>query len=241
MPGGGDLYFRTLTSTHEKMLSDAYTPLPGDYVLLQCRDRGTGIDSETQKRIFDPFFTTKEMGRGLGLASVYGIIKGHGGYIDVDSETQTGTTFSIYLPAGEKVHKPAIGSSAHLLKGGETILFVDDEDIVLKAVTAMLERMGYSVIQSSGGRDTIETFRKHQEEIDLVVLDLVMPAISGEELFDRIRKIQPNVKVLLSSGYSIDAQATKILKRGANGFIQKPFGLKDLSRKIRSVLDEPPD
>jgi len=242
MPRGGDLFLKTRNVTHQEITDKSFNPLPGKYVLLQFSDTGVGIDKKTQKRIFDPFFTTKGMGggTGLGLASVYGIIKGHGGYIDVESEERQGTTFNIYLPASDKKVAKTVEVSRKIMAGSETILLVDDEEIVLKVNIEMLKSFGYSVLMAQSGDAAIQIFRENKNSIDLVVLDMIMPGLSGGEVFDKIKDINPGVKILLSSGYSIDGQAKKILERGCDGFIQKPYDLKDFSRKIRKILDGPP-
>ena len=240
MPGSGDLIIRTANLTHEDMKGKLYDPKPGNYVSLSVTDTGTGMDEETMKRIFDPFFTTREMGRGtgLGLASVYGITKGHGGYIDVESKKGHGTTFSIYLPATEKQVRKAVKTAEQILKGTETILLVDDEEMIRKVGQKLLERLGYQVLTATDGKDAIRVYEKNQDIIDMVILDMVMPNMGGGQAFDGLKEINPNVKVLLSSGYSIDGEATEILKRGCNGFIQKAFNMKELSEKIREVLEK---
>jgi len=181
MPRGGDLFLKTKNMTHREIKSKPFNPLPGKYVLMQFIDTGVGIDKETQKRIFDPFFTTKEMGRGtgLGLASVYGIIKGHGGYIDVESEAHQGTTFNIYLPASDKKVEKKAEASTKILIGCETILLVDDEEFVLKVNIEMLKSFGYSVLAAKGGDEAIKIFRKNKNTIDLVVLDMILPGKIG--------------------------------------------------------------
>ena len=240
MAEGGDLFLKMSNITHEEIKGKIYDPKPGDYVLLTVADTGTGMDQKTLGRIFDPFFTTKELGRGtgLGLASVYGIIKGHGGYIDVESERGRGTTFKIFLPVSKKKVQETIKTPDLLMKGTETILLIDDEEMVLEVGEKFLKVMGYHVLTSRDGREAIEVCRKNREAIDLVVLDIVMPNMGGGEIFDRLKEINPNIKVLLSSGYSIDGEATKILERGCNGFIQKPFDVKQLSQTIRAILDK---
>jgi len=240
MAEGGDLFLKMSNITHEEIKGKIYDPKPGDYVLLTVADTGTGMDQKSLGRIFDPFFTTKELGRGtgLGLASVYGIIKGHGGYIDVESERGRGTTFKIFLPVSKKKVQETIKTPDLLMKGTETILLVDDEEMVLGVGEKFLKVMGYHVLTSRDGREAIEVYRKNWEAIDLVVLDIIMPNMGGGEIFDRVKEINPNIKVLLSSGYSIDGEATKILERGCNGFIQKPFDVKQLSQTIRAILDK---
>jgi CheY-like chemotaxis protein len=238
MPDGGSLFVKTDNATHLEIKGNHFVPKPGNYVRLAVTDTGTGMDQKVQERIFDPFFTTKEMGRGsgLGLASVYGIIKNHDGYIEVESEPGKGTTFNIYLPAsGKKVLKPD-ETSTRIPKGSETILLIDDEETVLEVGANILKKLGYTVIQAANAADAIDLFQKNKEIIDMVVLDMIMPVMSGGVIYDRLKEIDPNVKVLLSSGYSIDGQATEILNRGCDEFIQKPFSIKSLSEKIKSIL-----
>ena len=238
MPEGGDLSLKTVNITHEEIKGKLYDPKAGDYILLTVADTGIGMDHKTLDHIFEPFFTTKELGRGtgLGLASVYGIIKGHGGYIDVESEKGYGTTFKIYLPASVKKVQEGVKTAGLIMKGTGTVLLVDDEEEVLNVGDGFLKAMGYQVITAHDGKEATEVYRKHQESIDLVVLDIVMPVMGGSEVFDRLKKINPDIKVLLSSGYSIDGEATKILERGASGFIQKPFNIKQLSQSIHEIL-----
>ncbi|MCJ7616493.1 MAG: response regulator, partial [Desulfobacterales bacterium] len=185
-------------------------------------------------------FTTKEMGRGtgLGLASVYGIIKAHGGYIDVESKEKQGTTFEIYLPATTKKVGKVTKDSDKLIKQSGTILLVDDEADVRKICMSILEKIGCRVLSAEDGQEAIELYRNNKDEIDIVLLDLIMPNMSGGEVYDRLKEINPEVKVLLSSGYSIDGEATEILNRGCNGFIQKPFNINELSQKIRKILEK---
>ena len=176
-------------------------------------------------------------GTGLGLATVYGIIKNHDGFINVYSEKGEGTTFTIYLPASEKEVVKERMISDEILKGAETILLVDDEDMIIEVGREMLKAVGYKVLIARSGQEAIAIYRKKQDKIDMVILDMVMPYISGGETYNRLKEINPRIKVLLSSGYSIDGQASEILDRGCNGFIQKPFNIKGLSRKIREILD----
>jgi two-component system cell cycle sensor histidine kinase/response regulator CckA len=240
MPGGGDLFLKTMNVTDKDITGKPYEAKPGNYVLVSVTDTGVGMDKKTIERIFDPFFTTKGLakGTGLGLASVYGIIKAHGGYIDVDSEKGQGTTFSIYLPATEKEVKEERQLSGELLKGKGTVLLVDDEDMVLDAAEQMLRKLGYEVLLTEGGREALELYKKNQDRIDMVLLDMVMPGMGGGEAYDRMKEINPKVKVLLSSGYSIDGQAEEILQRGCNAFIQKPFNLEQLSQRTREILEK---
>ncbi len=241
MPGGGDLFLKTMNVTHEDIGDKPYKPKSGDYLLLKVKDTGTGMDQKIMDRIFEPFFTTKELGRGsgLGLASVYGIIKGHGGYIDVESKKGQGVIFNIYLPASEESVQKTPEISERIMEGNETILLVDDEALVIDVGVQLLEKLGYTVFEAQSGRDAIRIFIERNRTIDMLILDMVMPGMGGGEVYDQIKRIDPKVKVLLSSGYSIDGQATEILNRGCEGFIQKPFNMEDLSKKIREVLNRP--
>jgi PAS domain S-box-containing protein len=238
MPEGGKLTLKTFNVTHNEMKGRLYEPTPGRYIQLTVADKGLGMDKKTRKRIFEPFFTTKEMGQGtgLGLASVFGIIKAHGGYIDAESEKGRGTTFSIYLPAtSQKIFKTN-ESTDHKFKGNVTILLIDDEKMVLDVSVKIIQRLGYAVLAASDGKEAIEIYKEKKDQIDMVILDMILPEINGGEVFDKLRAINPNVKVLLSSGYSIDSQANEILKRGCDGFMQKPFSMKELSEKIGKIL-----
>ncbi|NVL91040.1 MAG: PAS domain S-box protein [Desulfobacterales bacterium] len=241
MPEAGNLYIQTKNVTLEEDYLKTFKVKPGNYVKVSLTDTGMGMDEETQRRIFEPFFTTKEMGRGtgLGLAATYGIIKNHSGIINVYSEKNKGTTFNIYLPASEKkviIKKEDLSGEA--LKGTETVLFVDDEDIIIDVAVKMLVAMGYRVLLARNGKEAIEVYKNSKDNIDMVILDMVMPDISGGEVYDLMKEINPDVKVLLSSGYSIDGRATEILERGCDAFIQKPFNIKELSKKIREILEK---
>jgi len=240
MPDGGSLFLKTTNVTDLDIQADLYEPTPGNYVLLSVMDTGTGMDQKTMERIFDPFFTTKGLGRGtgLGLASTYGIIKGHNGYINVDSEVGKGTTFFIYLPASEGEVEEQTETNEDILKGNETVLLVDDERQILEVGKKILETLGYRVLVADSGEKGIELYKTNRDQIDLVILDLIMPYKGGGETFDVLREIDPEVKVLLSSGYSMNGQTMEIMKRGCKGFIQKPFSINELSQKIREILDE---
>jgi PAS domain S-box-containing protein len=238
MPGGGTIFLKTMSTSDKDMTYKMYKPKPGNYVLFTITDTGVGMDRKTRDRIFDPFFTTRGMGRGtgLGLASVYGIIKGHGGYIDVDSEKGSGTTFSIYLPASEKKAEKKEEPAKEVLKGTETVLFVDDEGMIIDVGREILKTLGYEVLLARGGKEAIEVYKANRDRIDMVILDMIMPDMGGGETYDLLKEINPQIKVLLSSGYSIDGQAQEIMERGCNGFIQKPFDVKQLAAKMRKIL-----
>ena len=237
MSPGGDLYLKTRNVMLDSNYVKPYKVEPGKYVEISVSDTGVGIDRKTRERIFEPFFTTKEMGRGtgLGLASVYGIIKSHGGYIDVSSEKEKGTTFTLYLPASENEAVQEKAVPAEMLKGTGTILLIDDEKMILDVGRELLEELGYTVLSALSGREALDIFQKNSDKIDLVIMDMIMPGMGGGETFDRLRTINPNIKVLLSSGYSVNGQASKILHRGCDGFIQKPFNLNQLAEKIGKI------
>jgi two-component system cell cycle sensor histidine kinase/response regulator CckA len=241
MPDGGGLVLKTENTVSEGMKGKLYKPKPGNYILLRVSDTGIGMEPETLQRIFDPFFTTKEMGRGtgLGLASVYGIVKGHGGYIDVESTKNKGTTFRIYFPAqtprGEKRIQKATDEPQRC-DDKKTILLVDDEDATRQVAQDMLKALGYKILPAKSGKDAVEMYGKHKDMIDLIILDMVMPDMGGSKTFDQLKKINADAKVLLASGYSINGEASKIVKRGCNGFLQKPFTIKELSESIRKIF-----
>jgi PAS domain S-box-containing protein len=239
MPGGGDMFVETEKVVLDETHAMSGRMAPGRYVKVTVTDTGTGMDAQTKERIFDPFFTTKGMGRGtgLGLATVYGIMRGHGGMITAESEPGQGTTFTLYVPASEndpdEEKKPAKG----VLRGTETILLVDDEKMVLEVSRELLESLGYRVYAAGSGQEAVAVYMEKRNKIDLVILDMVMPGISGGETFDRLREIHPGIRVLLSSGYSINGEAQTIMDRGCSGFLQKPFQMENLSRKVREILD----
>ena len=239
MPGGGELYLETENMVLDDDFVRPYEVDPGKYVKVSVTDTGVGMDKATQERIFDPFFTTKEMGRGtgLGLASAYGIIKNHAGIINVDSEKGEGAVFSIFLPASELEVTQDKETASEIIKGYETILLVDDEAIIIDVGKELLKQMGHTVLVAKSGEASIELYKARKDEIDMVILDMIMPEMGGGEIYEKLREINPEVKVLLSSGYSLDGQATEILDRGCNGFIQKPFNIRELSQKIREILE----
>jgi PAS domain S-box-containing protein len=239
MPEGGTLTVRTENITIDEERRTPYRVVAGDYIKITAADTGIGMDEKTQRRIFDPFFTTWEMGRGkgLGLASVYGIIKNHEGFINVDSQKDRGTRLEIYLPASRKPAPPQELTVEEYSRGHGTVLLVDDEEMIIDVGKRMLEKLGYETLTATNGAEAIEIFQTRKDKIDLVILDMIMPKLSGGETFDRLKQINPAVEVILCSGYSIDGQATDILNRGCRSFIQKPFNLQTLSQHIRAVLN----
>ena len=240
MPAGGDLYLGTENVALDETDVKPFAIEPGKYVKISVTDTGIGMNKVTREKIFEPFFTTKEMGKGtgLGLASAYGIIKNHGGFINVYSEKGHGTTFNIYLPASEKEILEEKKPTGDLLRGSETVLFVDDEDMIIEVAEELFEQLGYKVLTARSGKEAIEIYEKNKKKIDIVLLDMIMPDMTGGDTYDKLKEISPDIKTLLASGYSINGQATEIMDRGCNGFIQKPFKMKELSRKLREILDK---
>jgi PAS domain S-box-containing protein len=239
MPGGGDIYVQTENITLDENDAQSYGLKPGNYVKTSVTDTGIGMDETTRQRIFEPFFTTKELGRGtgLGLAAVYGIIANHDGSIRVYSEKEKGTTFIIYLPASGKEVPEENKLPEEFFVGTETVLLVDDEDMVSDIGKRLLERLGYNVLVAGSGKEAVEMYDKNKDKIELVILDMIMPGMGGGEAFEGLKTINPGIKVLLSSGYSMNGRAAQIMARGCKGFIQKPFNLKELSKKVRMILD----
>jgi PAS domain S-box-containing protein len=244
MPGGGELMLQTANVVIDAGYPDKpLDAVPGPYVRIDVTDTGVGMDTHTQARIFEPFFTTREksQGTGLGLSSAFGIVKNHNGFITVRSEKGRGSTFSVFFPAtsGAATEKPKPAGVAR--SGGNTILLVEDEEMVATIGRQMLERLGYRVIVAQTGDEALSLYEKLRAEIDLVILDMIMPGMGGGAVFDRIRAIDPQAAVLLSSGYSLNGQALKIMNRGCRGFIQKPFSIEQLKQKIREILSSGQD
>jgi len=240
MPGGGTLSLETRNTALDEDTTRAHGLQPGPLVRLSISDTGIGMDEETRSRIFEPFFTTKEMGHGtgLGLASVYGIIKNHGGIITVTSQPGRGTTFVIHLRATDKPVSRSSELNDDIRHGDETILLVDDEEVILKVTGKILHNLGYRVLSARTGQEAIDMFRQRHGEIDLVILDMIMPEMGGGEVFDAMKAVNPSICALLSSGYSINDSARVILEHGCAGFIQKPFNIAELSQQLRAVLDQ---
>jgi two-component system cell cycle sensor histidine kinase/response regulator CckA len=249
MPGQGALDIQSRNVSHEEISGNVFTPKEGAYVMIAVHDTGVGMDPETRERIFEPFFTTKQMGRGtgLGLASVYGVVKGHGGYIDVESEVGKGTTFRIYLPAKRSISEGAPQElqqdrpvTLEPQKRG-TILLVDDEQAVLKVAAEILHKLRFNVLAAENGRKALQLYHENHIDIVLVILDIVMPGMGGSEVFQQLRAIDAEVKVLLCSGYSIQGEADRLIGIGASGFIQKPFSFSGLEQSINDILQSEGD
>ena len=210
--------------------------LPGRYVLLEVHDTGKGMDDQTLLRIFDPFFTTKFTGRGLGLAAVIGIVRGHRGAIKVYSHPGQGTTFKVYFPvAVDQAHAPISVTKAGSLRGTETVLIVDDEESVQRLARVALEKYGYRVLEARNGREAVELYEREHAFISLVLLDMTMPVMSGEETLRRLKDIRSDVLVIVSSGYN-EIEALRRFGQGVLGFLQKPYRANTLAEKIRSAL-----
>ncbi len=241
MPDGGSLTIRTENTTLDQEYCSFHSgAVPGEYALLTVADTGQGMDKDTVEHMFEPFHTTKELGRGtgLGLAMVYGIVNQHGGHIECYSEVGRGTTFRVYFPAIPAVTEFDPESSAEIPPfGTETILLVDDEDLVRELGKRILSMNGYKVITASNGKEALDLYALHRETISLVVLDLVMPSMGGKDCLNAIRRLDPDAKVLIASGYSADSSANEVLSLGAKGFVGKPFRFKELLLQVRQTLD----
>ncbi|MGA2142981.1 MAG: response regulator [Brevinematales bacterium] len=219
----------------------------GDYWMVSVEDTGVGISKETMHKIFDPFFTTKGKGRGtgLGLAMVYNIVHQLNGFIEISSREGAGSEFRIYLPVylpvNESLVQPDGDQYPHKIeeppRGNETILLADDDENVRLIAGSMLEKCGYSVIMADDGKDCVETYKKNNEKVSLVILDISMPRLTGKDAFIEMKNLSPGLKVLLTSGYANDRGLLDTLTLGARGFIKKPFSMAQLAEKVREVLD----
>ncbi|MFH0823750.1 MAG: PAS domain S-box protein [Pseudomonadota bacterium] len=240
MPEGGRLVFETRNVTIRSDYCRTYPDVnPGKYVLLTVSDTGTGMDKQTLNRVFEPFFTTKPPGKGtgLGLSVVFGVVKTHGAHITAYSELGAGTTFKIYFPVLEKELQPGVITTMEMPAGGtETVLLVDDDDAVRILGAEMLEMAGYNVLTASNGREALEIYRSTGHSISLVVLDLIMPEMSGGKCLAELLKINPHVKVLIASGYAADGPAKEARESGAAGFVSKPFDIKEMLLAVRKCL-----
>jgi len=246
MPEGGKIVIETeKVKLDEQFCKTHLGARPGEYVLLSISDTGHGMDREILEHVFEPFYTTKDVGKGtgLGLAMVYGIVKNHEGYILCYSEISTGTTFKIYLPALEQSgqrQKP--DETKDLFKGGdETILLVDDEEYIRDLGVELLTDAGYHVLTATDGEEGLELYRKEQKNIDLIILDLVIPGMGGKKCYEEILRISPKAKILIVSGYSANGPGKAALEAGARGFVGKPFDVSHLLETIREILDEEPE
>jgi two-component system, cell cycle sensor histidine kinase and response regulator CckA len=247
MPNGGKLAIRTsnVSELQSRELGMTHVP-PGEYVLIEVRDSGYGMSEEVMQKIFEPFFSTKEIGRGtgLGLSTVYGIVKQTGGYIFAESEEGDGTTMRVYLPryveGSEAVQEPAKlerrAEKPKDLTGRGTVLLVEDEDAVRSFAARALGQRGYQVLEASTGAEALEVFEQHHGDVDLVVSDVVMPEMDGPTLMKRLRQKNPDLKIIFISGYAEDSFRRNLAENEDFMFLQKPFDLKELAATVKAAL-----
>ncbi len=261
MPEGGRLIIETMNvSLDENLCKKILKAIPGDYVRLSVTDTGHGMDAETIEHIFDPFFTTKDTGKGtgLGLAIVYGIVQDTGGFITCYSEPDMGTTIRVYFPEtqSKEMPLPLITDDAHLKKfrvpsdkrtsvinnpkwrGLETILLVDDEERILNLCVSLLSPCGYTVLSADNGVEALSIYQTRREEIDLVILDMIMPEMDGYKCFQKLKEINPDIDVIMSSGYSVSRSSLNLDSKGVRAFIDKPYQLEEMLKTIRNTLDK---
>ena len=240
MPDGGELLLETQTLHLDESFPHAqsFELMPGEYLLVSVADAGSGMDEETRLRAFEPFFTTKSLGKGtgMGLASAYGTIRNHRGAITVESKVGQGTTLRVYLPLAEGAPDSAPAPSQQLIEGRARVLVVDDEEMLRDLATDMLSDLGYKVRACRNGREAVDLYRKEWQEIDLVIMDMTMPVMSGRDAFRTMREINPDVRVILSSGYTVEGDAQALLKEGVLAFIGKPFDHSELSQAVGKAL-----
>ncbi len=239
MAKGGDIFVSLENAVLGEADAAPHGVRAGRFVKLTVTDTGEGMDPDVLPRIFEPFFTTKERGRGtgLGLASVYGIVRNHGGFILVESEKGIGSSFMIHLPASDKAPAHDDKPRETVRRGGGEILLIDDEEMILDVASGMLENLGYTVVTALGGKEGVRVFGEHRDAVVLVILDMIMPEFSGRETFEVLRRLDPSVRILLSSGYSMDGHAKELMDAGCDGFIQKPFTMAELSARIGEILE----
>lgn len=242
MPDGGNLYLQTENVYLDESYTAPYDGIPGRHVKISVTDSGSGLGEKAKQRVFEPFFSAYRPLRyeGLGLASAYGTIKSHNGIINVYSEKGHGSTFSIYLPtAGVDPGEDTV--HMELDRGSETLLLVEDDEIAARVGREILERHGYRVMTASDGNEAVEQYECHQEKIHLIILDVILPDITGSQTFVKIRQLNPNALVLLASGYNVNDQISVLLNKGCAGFVQKPFQTQTLLTKVRMALDRKTD
>jgi len=240
MPTGGEIVIASenVNIDAEYCKNQKFSIKEGDYVQVTISDTGTGMDENTLAHIFEPFFTTKKQGKGtgLGLSSVFGCIKLHNGFIHVESEVNKGTICKMYLPQVKSSGVKDEKSHTELIKGSGNILVVDDEEIIRDAITSMLSELGYKVTCCTNGKEAVEKYSQAPSGFDLVLLDMIMPEMSGKDCFEELRRVNPSARIIICSGYSMDDTITALLKRGASGYIAKPFQKTDVSIKVTEVM-----
>ncbi|MDF1563250.1 MAG: ATP-binding protein [Deltaproteobacteria bacterium] len=242
MPEGGELAVRTRNLELDADHAAAMDLGAGVYVCIAVVDTGVGMTEEVRRRIFEPFFTTREQerGTGLGLASAYGIVRNHGGAVEVESAPGEGSTFRVLVPAEPEEEPVQRKEVAEELPGGsETILVIDDEALILSSIQPLLEMLGYRTLTASSGRAALELLEADPARVDLIILDMVMPGLDGPATFERIRQIPCEARVLLSSGYSVEQSTAALMEQGC-AFLQKPYRIEELARKLREQLDQSP-
>jgi CheY-like chemotaxis protein len=239
MPEGGTITIRVNSVTRQELQVLFPTVDYDRYICISISDTGTGIEETVEDMIFDPFFTTKGKGKGLGLSVVYGIVKAHHGFIDLESEPGHGSTFYLYFPIttlDRKNNDSLQIKRSDDVSGTETILVVEDEKSLLDLACIIFESKGYTVLAAKDGIEAVELYKQHREKISLVFTDIGLPGLNGREVFTKLKEMNPNVKVIFTSGIFTDIKAA-LLKDGAKDFIQKPYKQENVLRKIREVLD----
>jgi len=240
MPGGGTLTFttsnRALSARECGLLGGELTA--GDYIRVDVSDTGHGIEPGDLERIFEPFFTTKEVGEGtgLGLSAVYGMMKDHHGAIQVESEVNRGTCFKMYLPIADAKVVHDHRDISEELHGTGTVLIIDDEPVIRLTATKMLNRLGYNVLVAGDGKAGVEVYHQNRDRIGVVLLDMVMPRMSGSDCLRRLREINPGVLVILCSGFTREARLRELWRDGVVAFVEKPYRLQTLARAVRDAL-----
>lgn len=236
MPEGGKL---TIETSRIFLHSESLAELePRDYILLSVSDTGVGMDEDTKRKIFNPFFTTKPHGSGLGLSVVWSVVKSIGGYVDVETSPGKGSKFRIFLPPSISESSIEEKNFEKEIRGDEKILVVDDEEDIRNLTKEILEHYGYQVLLAKDGKEAVESYKEKSEEIDLVVLDLTLPCMKGEDVMKKIIEMEPNARVIVSSGSPDEERKKILLKLGAKAFIRKPYPFEKLLRLIREILDK---
>ena len=239
MPQGGEIRAETENVVFDENYADFFGIPAGKYIKFSVTDTGEGMDYAMQEKVFDPFFSTRSNHTGLGLAFAQRMVNNHSGIIHVYSEKGRGANFNVYLPASShQVQSETETDMDDVVFGTETVLLVDDQKMVLEVGADMLKAMGYKVLVACSGQEAVELYSSGIDHIELVILDMIMPDMDGRQTYDQLREMNPQVKVLLASGYSMTNQVNEILECGFNGFIQKPFNMPRLSKKIRTILGD---